>query len=189
MNILPKLVLPAVALSLLSVAAFGESSQELLSQAQAAYLRGDLDTARQQFELVNRLDPRNVTAIGYLRMIKAQQAKGGGGAQIEKQLSTVIMPQVQFRDATLGAALEFLRLQVKKASNDKVAVNFVVQLPEAQAQTQTVTLNLTNVPFTEVLKYLGGVANISFVYDKYAIIVRPAGTAAAAPASTAKPVQ
>jgi hypothetical protein len=63
-------------------------------------------------------------------------------------------------------------------------VNFVVQLPADQVNTQTVTLSLNNVPFGEALKYLGTVASLDFVYDKYAILVRPKNDASGATAAT-----
>jgi hypothetical protein len=86
---------------------------------------------------------------------------------------------VELKEATLGSALDFLKKTVDRQSEGKLAVNFVVQLPDDQVTTQPVTLSLSNVPFTEVLRYLGGVAGLNFVYDKYAIIVKPL---AAAPA-------
>jgi hypothetical protein len=41
-----------------------------------------------------------------------------------------------------------------------------------------VTLSLTNIPLTEALRYLGGLVNAKVEYDKYAIVIRPAGGAA-----------
>jgi hypothetical protein len=93
-------------------------------------------------------------------------------------------PADQFRDATLGSALDYLKNQAAKLSNNKVAVNFVVQLPDDVVKTRTVTLSLANVPFTEALRYLGDLAGVSFTYEKYAITVKP--KAGAAPAPTAQ---
>jgi hypothetical protein len=36
-----------------------------------------------------------------------------------------------------------------------------------------VTLSLSNVPFTEGLRYLASVANLDVVYDKYAVLLKP----------------
>jgi len=66
-----------------------------------------------------------------------------------------------------------------KISNGKVAVSFVVEVPPDQVNSQPVTLSLTNIPFTEALRYIGGVAGLNFTYEKYAIVVRPNGSAAA----------
>ena len=148
---------------------------ELLTEAQTAYLRGDLVAAKAKFESVNKLDPKNQTAIGYLKMIAAREAQGN--VSQEKQLAKVIMPKVDFKEASLKAALDYLKQSVDKITEGKQAVNFVVQLPETQVNTP-VTLSLSNVPFTEVLKYIGSLAGVSFTYDRYAITVRPAAPTA-----------
>ena len=166
----------------MAAGALAESTQEMLTAAQAAYVRGDVETAKKTFLLISKTDPKNQTAIGYLRMIAAQEAKGPAENATRKQLDKLIVPKIEFREATLGSVLDFLKQAALKNSDGKVAVNFVVQLPEDVVKTQTVTLSLTNIPFNEVLKYVGGLANVEFTFDKYAIIVKPHN--AAAPATT-----
>ena len=161
------------------------STQQLMSEAQTAYIRGDIETARKNFELVLRIDPHNQVAINYLRNIRTQEAKAPRGNEQEKQLASVIVPKIEFREATLGSTLDYLRQQLTKITNGKQSVNFVVQIPDEQLKTQNVTLVLSNIPFTEVLRYLGSVANVQFEYQKYAVVVKPAG--APGTASTAKP--
>ena len=184
MTPLRTLLVTTVLTCLAASTALGENVTQLLTDAQAAYLRGDLESAKRDFELINRVDPRNKVAIGYLRMIKTQMAKGGGGSAQEKQLQALILPKVQLQDATLGSVLEFLKNQATKNSDGKANVNFVVQLPEEMVKTKAVTLSLTNVPFTEVLRYLGDLAEITFTYEKYAISVKPKGAATTAAATT-----
>jgi hypothetical protein len=190
MKSLPTLTirLPVV-LAVLTLDAGAESTQELLSEAQTAYLRGDMETAKRNFELVNKLDPRNTTAIAYLRTMKAREVKAGAGAVQEKQLSAIVLPKIEFREATLGSALDFLKQQVNKQSEGKTMVNFVLQLPEEQVKKQTVTLSLANVPFTEVLRYLGTLSGTTFTFEKYAITVRPAAGTAPATASSTEPAK
>jgi hypothetical protein len=162
-----------------------QSVQQLLTEAQKSYMRGDLETAKHQFQTVNRIDPKNPTAIGFLRRI-AVESKANTGASLEKQLAAVIIPKVEFREATLGSALEYLKLAVTKASDGKTSVNFIVQLPEDQVKGQAITLNVTGIPFTEVLRYVGGLANVQFEYDRYAVVVKPKGgtvSATTAPAA------
>ncbi len=151
----------------------------LVKEATAAYQRGDLDVAKAKFESVRQLDPKNAVAIKFLTQIQAKQAELGGGK--ERVLAQLMVPSVKFKEAELTAALEALRAQVTKLSEGKQSVNFVVQVPEEQAKTP-ITLNLANVPFTEVLKYVGTLAGVTFAYDKYAILVQPAGTAKSEPA-------
>jgi hypothetical protein len=77
--------------------------------------------------------------------------------------------------------LEALRQQAVKASGGKIQPNFVVQ-PGVSASAP-VTLHLTNMPFREVLRYIGELVHADFVVDRYAIVVKPKSGATAQPAS------
>jgi hypothetical protein len=159
--------------------------QKLLTEGQAAYMKGDVEGAKSAFEMVYSMDSRNITAINFLKKIAAEKGTKKGPVPIERQVASVMIPQIQFKDATLGSALDYMKRAVNKESGGKVAVNFVVQLPPEQINTQTVTLSLSQVPFSEALKYLGTVASLDFVYEKYAIKVVPKNDAAATTSPTA----
>jgi len=161
-----------------------QSSQQLFNEAQRAYVAGDIDGARQKFKTVLELDPNNTSAINYMRMINAQEKKDGG-EQLEKQLKTLVLPKVEFKDATFGSALEYLKQQAAKQSDGKVKVSFVVQLPPEFPDTQRVTLNLSNIPFTEALHYLCQLAEVDYKVEKYAVIVKKKADVAAPEASPA----
>jgi opacity protein-like surface antigen len=165
---------------LLAVSAQAATVQQILSDAQAAYLRGDMKTAQAQFETVRQLDPKNATAIGYLKLIRAANANAPKGSAIQAQLANVMIEKVSVREATLGSVLEFVRQTVAKSSGNKVQINFVAMLPQERMDKQTVTLNLSNIPASEVLRYIGEQANVDFEFDKYAIKVKPASAQAAA---------
>ena len=160
--------------------AMAQSSQQLFSEAQRAYIGGDVETARQKFQTVLELDPANIGAKNYLRMIAAQQKTDGNG-QLEAQLKSLVLPKVEFKDATFGSALEYLKQQAAKQSAGKIKVSFVVQLAPEFAETQRVSLNLADIPFTEALHYLGELAGVDFKIEQYAVIVKkkPAETGAA----------
>jgi hypothetical protein len=158
--------------------------QHLLTQAQTEMLKGDLAGAKRDFLTAQQLDPKNPTVIGFLRQLAATDDKSALAGSQEKQLSALMVPKVEFKEATLDSALDFLKRQAAKLSGDKIAVNFVPQLSDDQLHTQTVTLSLTNVPFTEVMRYLGAVGNVRFVFEKYAILVKPAASGATADAAT-----
>lgn len=177
MKLLPFLLAATASVAL----AAPQDVQQFLTDAQTAYMRGDLETARANFEMVYKLDPRNQTAIAYLKRIKLEQAKtAGGGASTEKKLAAVIIPKIEFREATLREALDFLRTKVNDETGGKTPVNFVLHLPEDAAAAK-ITVSLTNIPFTEALRYIGGLAGVDFVYDKYAIVAKPAGAKGAEP--------
>ncbi len=185
-----KHLLPVVAILLggLASALAQTSVTELSTVAQRAYLSGDMKTAKEKFGQVIELDPANKVAANYLRMIRSQEERSGQGGAFQKQLETLILPKVELRDATFAEALEVLRQQATKASEGKVAVSFVSQVP-AETAAKPVTLNLTNVPFTEVLKYVGQLTGTTFSVEKFAIVVKPAPqeVVAAPPAEDSAP--
>jgi hypothetical protein len=178
------------ALSLTLACATQVSAQavdDLLKEAQQAYVRGDSAIAKEKFEMIRRIEPDNRTAINYLRRIIAEEAKNPNkdltnGTQAA--LAKVIFPKIDLREASLAEALDFLRQKGNQIGEGKVAINFVLQIDEA-AKMNKVTLTLQNVPFTEVLRYIGELANVTFVYERFAIAVRPKG--AAAPEATNAP--
>jgi len=175
MKLLPTFA-PLMCALALGNAAHAETAQQLLTAAQLAYQKNDYAAAKRDFEMVLRIDPRNATAIGFLKMIAAHQAKDKGAATAQKELAQLIIPKIEFKEATLGSTLDFMKKKAGELSNGKQSVSFVVQ-PGANSMT-TCTLSLSNVPFTEALRYIGELANIKFDYQKYAIVVRPRGAVA-----------
>ena len=155
----------------------------LLSQAQKAYIAGDVPTAKALFEQVVKDDPQNTTARNYLKNIAIAEAQAGPGAKVEKQLQALILPQVQFKDATLDSVLDALKQQAAKVSNGQTLVNFVVK-PGVNTTTP-VTLALSNIPFREAVRYVGELVGAEIVFDRYAIILKPKSTSA--PAAEATP--
>lgn len=164
-----------------------QSVPQLLSAAQTAYMRGDSETAKKGFQEVLRVDPKNQLAINYLRMIAVQDSQKPKGNSQEKALQSVIIPKIEFREATLGAAFDFLKNAIGKASNGAQSVNFVLKLPPDQLNTATVTLSLTNIPATEAIKYIAELAGVEVTYDKYAISISPKGGAVVSTGTVAPP--
>lgn len=170
--------LPLLAsLAVISVA-HGDDVSDLLVDAQRTYIRGDLAAAKEKFTLVRKLDPNNRTASSYLRRIIAdeqtQQAGKPPVTATEAALRKLILDKVDHQEATLADVLEFLRQKGNNLAAGKVAINFVLQLDEA-SKASKVTLTLQKVPFTEVLRYIGELANVQFTYEAYAIVVKPKG--------------
>lgn len=173
----------AAALLCLVANASGQAVNDILSEAQRAYVRGDTANAKEKFDLVRRLEPNNRTAIMYLRRIAAEEgitnAGKAPGNATQAALTQVILPRVDLREASLVDVLDFLRQKGNQIAEGRVAINFVTQLDDTQKMAK-ITLSLQNVPFTEALRYVGELGNVQFSYEKYAITVRPKGMAPAA---------
>ena len=165
-------------LSLLAAAnVYAVDFQQLLTAGQTAMLQGDITTAKAKFTEANRMDPKNPIVIGYLKQIAIQEQRAPQSPQIEKQLASIIVPQVQFREATFGSALDFLKKKATELSGGKQTVNFVVA-PGIDQDGIKVTLNLSNVPLTEALRYVAELANAKVEYQKYAVMIKPANATA-----------
>lgn len=180
-----------LSLSALATTAFSQDVATMLAEGQRAYLRGEIAAAKEKFELVRKLEPENRIAVGYLRRIVAEELREaqikGPPNVTEAELRKLIMPRVQFAESSLAEALEFLRQKSNQLGNGRVAVNFVMQLDEA-TKARKITLSLENMPVTEILRYMGDLADVQFVYDRFAIVVKPKGAAAPAAAVPAAPV-
>lgn len=176
-----------LALASLVSTALASDVSDLMTEAQRAYIRNDLATAKEKFEIVRKLDPSNKTAISYLRRIIADEiAQNAGKAprnSTQEALQKLIMEKVELREASLAESLEFLKQKGNQLGGGKVAINFVLQLDEA-TQNAKITIALQKVPFSEVLRYVGDLAGVVFVYEPYAIVVKPKGAAQPAPTST-----
>ncbi len=96
---------------------------------------------------------------------------------MEKALTALIIPHVQLKDATFDSTLEYLKQTAEKASGGKTKVSFVVQVPEDVATKTKVSIDLADIPFTEVLHYLSELTGFKFTIEKYAITVKmPSGS-------------
>jgi diphthamide biosynthesis methyltransferase len=179
-----RLLLGALALSGTVMA---QSSQDLLNEAQHAYLTGNTDLAKAKFQSVLQRDPDNLTAKNYLRTILVAEKKENRG-ELEKQLKALVLDKVEFKDASFSSALEYLKQRASKQSAGKTQVSFVVQLPPEVAESKKVTLNLASIPFPEALRYLCELAGADYRIEKYAVIILPkaAPEAAAAQSTPAK---
>lgn len=174
MKILPVIVLSLLtSTSLFAAPPAAEEVKQFLADGQAAFSKGDYAAAKGAFETVYQLDPRNLTAITFLQKIKVLEKSAPKPMSQERQLAAVIVPKVQLKDATIGAVFDYLKSTAAKLTEGKVVVNFVLKLPEDAEKTTAITLNMTEVPFTEVVKYVAELANLNVQYQQYAVLVTP----------------
>ncbi len=139
---------------------------ELQKDAMKAYQTGDYKTAKSLFAVVLETDPRNTVAQNYLRMI-AQKEKGG---TLENSLRKIIIPKVEFTDASVREAVTYVVQRVSALTEGKQTLNVVWLVPgDFDAR---VTLSLQNIPATEALNYIATSANLKLNYDARAVTIR-----------------
>lgn len=199
-------ILPVLALSLFASAALfagppegsgrqpvtgpaAEEVKRLLADGVAAFGKGDYAAARGSFETAYQIDSRNLVAINYLQKIKVLEKGVSRPMSQERQLAGVIVPKVQLKDATIGTVFDYLKSTAAKLTEGKVVVNFVLKLPEDVVKTQTISLNMSGVPYTEVVKYVAELANLQVEYQQYAVLVTPKPGAAPVPVSVPVPAE
>jgi beta-lactamase regulating signal transducer with metallopeptidase domain len=96
---------------------------------------------------------------------------------IRNKLNNLIIPSVNFHDATLREAVDFLKtksIELDTAEPDPTqrGVNIVLQF-DSTVDTPRITLSLNNVPLIEALKYVCQLTNGKLKIDPYAVSIVP----------------
>jgi|GEM_PF-1048434 len=89
----------------------------------------------------------------------------------EAKADSIIIPRLEFREATPGEAVDFLRKKSRQLDHDKQGVNVVLDLPSSSDA--RIALSLSNVSLSEALKYVAALADLEIFSEPQAIILRP----------------
>ena len=92
-------------------------------------------------------------------------------AQVQPALSHVVLPKVDFQEATLTQALNALKQMAQKSSPPVQNVNFVFGNNIPADGAHPITLQLTSIPFYDALRYTNYLAGTRFTADHYAMTV------------------
>lgn len=117
--------------------------------------------------------PDQPTAKQLLRELQEQRGKRetqDPGFSLRHKLGQIIVPEVNFRDASPADVIEYLRDTSKKLSPDKTEINFVWQVP-ADATLNSITLNLKKVPLADMLDYVTQLAKLKYRVDAHAVVI------------------
>jgi tetratricopeptide (TPR) repeat protein len=99
---------------------------------------------------------------------------------IRRKLERIIIPKLEFREATIREAIEFLKTKTGELDTDSPpgakGVNMVLKLeataPDNPADAR-ITVSLTNIPLIEALRYITGLANLKYKIEPYAVAIVP----------------
>ena len=152
-----------------------QSIQQVYQDAIRAFNGGDMVSAKAGLERVVRADPRHSTARAYLARAEYQlkQSKNSGPSAMQRDLTTLIVPSVDFNDATLGSVIEFLPIKAAELSGDKIQPSIIFRGDKTFLEQKKVTLKLSNMPMSEILRYVGEMTQVRFKYEQYAIVAMP----------------
>ena len=134
-----------------------------------------MELAKAGLERVLSSDPRHTTARAYLSRINYQLKAGAdkGVNSLESKAAALILPTIEFQDATLGSVIEFLPKKAAELTEKKFEPSIIFKGPAEELERKKVTLRLVNIPMSEVLRYVGELTEVKFVYEKHAIVATP----------------
>lgn len=92
--------------------------------------------------------------------------------EIQRKLRSLILPQVDFSDASIKDAADYLTSQSRAIDPENTGVSFLVQ-NAASDQSKTVTISLRDVPIGEALRYITRLAEVKFKVDENAVLIVP----------------
>lgn len=145
-----------------------ETAQEIFARGSAALLAGDHSRAQQAFLQVLEIEPGNKAALANLQRIEvATLAQRKMKSQIEK----VIVPKVDFRDAALTSVLDYLP-KFAATHPSQAPLNIVRLFPKEYGDSKLITLQLVNVPLTDLLDYVAQLGGVTVQYEKAAVVVK-----------------
>lgn len=125
---------------------------------------------------VRRFDFGNTT------IVEQPQLEQRGTAIINRKLDEIIIPRIDFQDATVREAIDFLKqrastLDGSETDSAKKGVNIVLNLPENAAESEArITLGLTDIPLRAAIDYVAKAANLKLKVEPYAVSVVPQST-------------
>ncbi len=110
-----------------------------------------------------------------VRRFNVDAKDAGGGSKIQRKLERIIIPKLEFKEATIAEALSFLRKKSVELDPDEPKTGVIIQIKfdETPVADTRITVSLSNIPLIEALKYVTGLANLKFKVEPYAVSVVP----------------
>jgi general secretion pathway protein D len=143
--------------------------------ADAAYseTRGAMLTAVDKaWELPLRKFTDGPTAI-----VEQPQMDSRGSQAINNKLDTIIIPRIDFTDASIKEALDFIKKRaadLDTGDSDNKGINIVLKIPpDSLASSGTFTLALDNTPLRDVLTYVTRALDLKIKIEPHAVVVVP----------------
>ncbi len=176
--------------------------QEEINNAKIDYARDAYNEARsRRIWEVDQKWESPVRNYGLERgpIIEQNPTDGAGTAYINAKLSRIIVPRLEFRQATVREAIEFLKdksreLDIAEPDPNRRGVNIVLKTDGAAAAAPSVpglddtvlpdvpagggsdsqiTLSLSNIPLGEALRYVANLASLKVKVEEYAVAIVP----------------
>jgi len=156
--------------------------QEQVNLARAKYATEAYNETRG--DMVRQVDkgwemPIKRFEVGASAIIEQPQIDTRGTSLINRKLDEIIIPRIDFNEATVREALDFIKqravaLDTTEQDASHRGVNIVLKLaPDAPEANQRITLSLTDIPLRAAIDYVAKAANLKLKVEPYAIAVVP----------------
>jgi hypothetical protein len=155
-----------------------KSVQQVFEEGKVLLYGGQTAAAAEKFKEVLKRDPRHAPAQFYLAKAKPIETKERGNV-LEVKMTQVMVPKIEFSDAPLGEVIEYVGQKTEQLTGGAFRPNIVYKGPREDLTARKVTLKLSGIPMSELLRYVGEVTNTHFKYGQYAIEGVPASEMAA----------
>jgi len=149
--------------------------------AQLAEKDGDYRTAIALYEALVGQYPGDPKLRAALAQAKLAAKKSSSKGALEGKLKAVILSQVEFSEADLDSVFLFLTQKTDEATGGKLHPNFIYKGSQEDRMRPQITLRLSNVPVSEVIRYVGELTSTAFVYETHAIVGTPLAMGGRAP--------
>lgn len=168
------IVFAAIALGSLPALAqdAGQQAESYYQKGIAAEKSGDPDAALDAYKAALQLAPNHANARYRAGQVKIHAKSIKAGAT-EAKVGAVILPVYQIDDATVAEAIELLGIAMDKATDGKIAPNFVIEDPKKKLATPRISMQLKNIPVKAVLEYIHSQAHTKARFDPHAVVIMP----------------
>ena len=113
-------------------------------------------------------DPVMKRLLADIQTERAQQQSLS--ASLRQKISSLVVPEVSVREASVSEVINFLKEQAQTLSPDKGSINVVWEAPE-ETKTAKVTLRLREVPLADALRYVTESVGLRYRVDAHAIVI------------------
>ncbi|MEM8954484.1 MAG: hypothetical protein AAGD22_10070 [Verrucomicrobiota bacterium] len=151
-----------------------QTVQQTFEEGKALLYQGDTARAAEKFREVLKRDPRHTPARFYLAKATPKPSDQPKGNLIEARLAQVVVPSVDFNEAPLGDVILFVGQKTAELTNGAFRPNIVYTGPQEDLTARKITLKLSGIPMSELLRYVGELSSTRFKYGNYAIEGVPA---------------
>jgi general secretion pathway protein D len=166
---------------------------EQVESAKSGYSEAAYDQSRA--EMLSQVDGQWELQVPGIESVPALPEPGSGTSEsdsisVKNKLDRIIIPKLALDQASLEEALDFLRLRasendVLEQDPTRKGVNFTVNLGPSDSAVATrvrsrrFDLRLSQVPLSQVLKYLTDITQTSYTTDDFSVIISPTGSSSA----------